>query len=101
MGLFKKRGELLIPPGVEGDPKALELARVWAAHGKQHVSLSPMAWEDPFAWGICLVDLAKHLANAYQQELGKDRIAVLGRIREGFDAEWTSPTDEATGRVLE
>jgi hypothetical protein len=101
MGLFKKRGELLIPPDVAGDPQATELARVWAAHGSQHVSLSPMAWEDPFAWGICLVDLARHLANAYEQELGRDRAQVLRRIKEGFDAEWATPTDEATGTVLE
>ena len=30
---------LEIPQEVEGDPKATEIARIWAAHGKQHVHL--------------------------------------------------------------
>src|SRR5215471_393964 len=83
------RGELIVPPETRGDPKAVEIARVWAAHGGQHVSLKPTLWEDPFAWGIVLVDLARHVANALEKLEGKSKRQVLERIREGFDAEWS------------
>ena len=101
MSFFGKRKELAVPPAVSGDAKAVELIRVWAAHGKQHVSLRPTVWDDPAAWGICLVDLARHLAKAYSLEAGKNSNDVLQRIKEGFDAEWSSPTDEAAGTMLD
>jgi hypothetical protein len=58
------------------------------------------AWEDPAAWGIMLVDLARHVARAYEQLKGLAREETLSRIHEGFDAEWTSPTDQPRGKVL-
>jgi hypothetical protein len=57
---------LEIPSTVEGDPNALEIARIWAAHGQQHVALRSGLWEDAGNWGIMLVDLARHVANAYE-----------------------------------
>jgi hypothetical protein len=50
-------------------------------------------WSDPAAWGLLLVDIARHASLAYERE-GRDRAETLARIREGFDAEWSSPTDE-------
>jgi hypothetical protein len=100
--MFGKRSrELPVPPAVKSDPNAVELVRVWAAHGQQHVSISPEVWEDPAAWGIMLVDLARHVANHYHQEKGRDPADVLSRIRLLFDAEWESPTSEATGGVVQ
>jgi len=46
-----------------------------------------------------LVDLARHVANAYEQLRGGSREEMLSRIREGFEAEWTHPTDEPHGFV--
>ncbi len=40
-----------------------------------------------------LVDVARHAAQAYEGE-GRDPKAVLERIRELFNAEWASPTDD-------
>jgi hypothetical protein len=93
--------ELPIPPKVGSDSKAKELLRVWAAHGQQHVSIATRVWADPASWGIMLVDLAKHVALAYQQTTGKDYASLLDRIRQGFDAEWGNPTDEPSGDVIE
>ena len=93
--------ELPIPPLALKDSSGREIARVWAAHGSQHVSLAADLWDDPFAWGMMLVDLANHVANAYEQGHGRDRQEVLARIRAGFEAEWQNPTDEARGEVLE
>jgi hypothetical protein len=67
---LKNENELLIPPGAEEDPKAMEVIRVWVAKGGQHVSLNPLVWKDPQAWGIVLADLAGHVANAYEQACG-------------------------------
>jgi len=90
---------LEIPPAVESDPKAIEIARIRAAHGKQHVHLRSGLWEDSGNWGIMLVDLARHVANAYEQDGRGDYFDVLARIREILDAEWDSPTDIARGRL--
>ena len=38
-----------------------------------------------------LVDIARHAAQAYARA-GEDRARVLARIKELFDAEWSSPT---------
>jgi hypothetical protein len=39
-----------------------------------------------------LVDIARHVAQAYARE-GATPEAVLKRIKEMFDAEWSKPTD--------
>ena len=93
--------QLSIPDTVNIDPKATEIARVWVAGGRQHVTLATDVWDDPAAWGIFLVDLAKHVANAYKETQGREPSATLDRIKEGFDAEWGSPTDTPTGRVID
>lgn len=92
-------GELLIPPAAEGDPKAVEVIRVWVAKGGQHVSINPLVWRDPQGWGIVLADLARHLANAYQQELGLDWQETLSKITDLLVAELRRPTDTARGQM--
>jgi hypothetical protein len=85
--------ELPIPPAALDDANARELVRVWAASGKQHLSLAAGLWSDPAAWGILLVDLARHIARAYDQAQGLERDSALVRIRKGMDAEWSDDTD--------
>ncbi len=92
--MSEHEGALPIPPRAQKDRKGIELARIWAAKGKQHVTIRTKVWVDPAAWGMMLVDLAKHVANAYAEDEGLDAAAVLERIKEGFDAEWGHPTDE-------
>ena len=69
------------------------MIRVWAASGKQHLSLATGLWNDPATWGIMVVDLARHLARAYEQTQGLDADAALARIREGMNVEWSQDTD--------
>ena len=97
----RKPKELNVPLAAIADPNAVELVRVWAADGKQHVTISAEAWEDPATWGIMLVDLARHVANYYADERGMGREEVLARIKALFEAEWQSPTSEATGGVVD
>ena len=86
--------ELSPPPDVHQASRAMELARIWIVDKNQQVVLSGNLWDDPASWGLMLVDLARHVANAYKEQ-GHDKAEVLVRIREAFDAEWEVPTDVA------
>lgn len=81
---------LPVPDLAQADSNAIELVRIWAASGQQHVSIATDVWENPAAWGIMLVDLAKHIAESYEGE-NSDR--VLQQIKQGFDTEWSAPTE--------
>ena len=93
--------ELPIPPDATTDQRARELARVWAAHGQQYVTLATGLGKDPAAWGIMLVDLAKHIANAYEQRSEHGFDDALRRIKAGSDPEWSTATDVPSGRVMD
>jgi hypothetical protein len=88
------------PPAAARDKASFELLRVWVAEQGQHVSIRSGAWEDPFAWGIVLADLARHIVLAESlQRTDLDQEAFLGRLLEGFQAEIDSPTDEPEGEI--
>jgi hypothetical protein len=95
--MFGKReptAELDPPPIATENREAVELLRVWAAPGSpQQLSLRT-CWKDPGAWGLLLVDVARHAAAGYGRD-GHDPSDALRRIRELFDAEWSSPTSTA------
>ena len=59
--------QLRVPEPARTDAKSFELLRVWVAEQGQHVSLRSGAWEDPFAWGIVLADLARHSTSQSSQ----------------------------------
>lgn len=91
---------LAAPPAASRDAASFELLRVWIAEQGQHVSLRSGVWEDAFAWGIVLADLARHIVHAEslaQKEL--DQGAYLNRMLEGFQAEIESPTDDPEGQL--
>lgn len=67
--------------------------------GNLVIKLYPV-WDDPAAWGLFLVDVARHAARAYQQLGQRTESEVLDRIRQGFDAEWESPTDNPQGNLV-
>ena len=91
---------LSFPPVAQRDKASFEVLRVWIAEQGQHVSIRSGAWEDPFAWGIVLADLARHIALAHEMQDEKiDKEAFLERLLEGFSAEIDSPTDEPEGEV--
>lgn len=91
---MQNENELLIPPAAEEDPKAIEVARIWVAKGGQHVSLNPLVWKDPQAWGIVLAEEAGHVANAYEQALGLNSGETMRKITDLLLAELTNPTDK-------
>ncbi len=93
---------LSIPPVAQRDKTSFEVMRVWIAEQGQHVSIRSGAWEDPFAWGIVLADLARHIALAHElQGQADNKDAFLTRLLEGFHAEIDNPTDEPEGEVTQ
>ena len=92
-GKGSNQNALQPPPVAQTDSKAVEVLRVWAVpDSAQQVTLRT-TWKDAGAWGLMLVDVARHAAKAYEKD-GQDPSVVLSRIREVFDAEWDRPTDE-------
>ena len=90
-----KRGslkELDPPPLASSDPTAEEILRVWSSPTRPYQLTLRTHWDDPGAWGILLVDVAKHAAQAYARN-GEDCGAALRRIVELFEAELSRPTD--------
>ncbi|MEO8552321.1 MAG: DUF5076 domain-containing protein [Kofleriaceae bacterium] len=86
--------ELPVPPPVRADRNAREIVRVWASdQAPQTFVLDPAAYDDPAAWGLLLVDLARQVAAAMAGHRNMDRREILSRIRAGFDAEWDAPAD--------
>jgi hypothetical protein len=49
--------------------------------------------DDPFVFGLALMDCVGHGANAYAEALGISIEEAMARILEGFDAERENPTD--------
>lgn len=96
---MSQTSELRIPDVAKEDPNSFEIVRVWIARNGQHVSLRTEVWDDPAAWGVMLADLAKHVANTFQQGAGFDRIAALRRIRAALIAELDAPTDDPSGKI--
>ena len=93
---------LAIPPAAARDQASFEVLRVWIAEQGQHVSIRSGAWEDPFAWGIVLADLARHVALAqHLQNPETDIDAFVERLLEGFHAEIENPTDEPEREVTQ
>ena len=80
------------PPIAAQNPHAVEVLRVWAASGSPQQFVLRTTWKDAGAWGLLLVDVARHAAQAYEKE-GRSKLEVLRRMRELFDAEWANPTD--------
>ena len=91
-----------IPAAAQRDKASFEVMRVFIAEQGQHVSIQSGAWDDPFAWGIVLADLARHIALAHQMQNPKtDPDAFLERLLEGFQAEIDNPTDEPEGEITQ
>jgi hypothetical protein len=84
--------ELEVPPIANTNSQAVEVLRVWTAPGQPQQLTLRTTWKDSGAWGLLLVDVARHAAKAYANE-GHNPTDVLARIRQFLDAEFSKPTD--------
>jgi hypothetical protein len=99
--------ELVIPPQAQIDPKAREMIRAWVAANGLHCSLNVGEWhgvssvDEPWAWGIMLADVVRHVANALEEKFGIDSREARKRIQDGLEAEMTHPTSKVKGEFVE
>ena len=84
--------ELVVPESVSELQGARELLRMWRSDDGDRVILRT---DDlpPMAWGLMLVDLAKHLAHAYARQGGISANDAFGQVISGFIAELSQATD--------
>jgi hypothetical protein len=87
--------QLPIPPRAHSAKEASEILRAWINDGALEVSLLRI-WDEPDAWGILLVDLARHASRAFANEGICSEASAMRRIRDMLDAEWDRPTDLGT-----
>jgi hypothetical protein len=81
-------------PGDAFDKDSNEIFRAWIVEGGLQVSLQ-RGFDDPAAWGILLVDVARHVSRIYAAEGAMSQADALARIKSLFDAEWASSTDDS------
>src|SRR5438093_756339 len=72
--------QLMIPEAAKNDANSIEIIRVWITNKNQHFTLRVGLWDDPGAWGLLLADLARNVANSYEQDAAFDAQAALERI---------------------
>jgi hypothetical protein len=93
--MFKRKNNELNVPPISRESSAVEVLRVWAVSNQpQQISLRT-TWPDPAAWGLMLVDIARHASKAYAEGDAEREHEVLSRIKQAFDVEWQNPSDEA------
>lgn len=93
--------QLRIPDPARTDARSFELLRVWVAHQDQHISIRTGVWEDAGAWGVMLADLARHIANAFEMQEGRDPLRTLDEIKAAFEAELQVPAKPMRGELAQ
>jgi uncharacterized protein DUF5076 len=73
-----------LPPDVL-EKGGVEILRATVVDGGVSVALR-RAFDDPFAWGVLLVDLARQAARIYALETGVTEDQALSAISAGFKA---------------
>ena len=69
-----------------------EVLRASIVDGAVSVALR-RSFEEPFTWGVLLVDLARHAARIYALEASLSEDEAFEQIREGIEAEIARETD--------
>ena len=69
-----------------------EAARILIGEGNV-IIIDPEVVKEPFALGMLCVDIMKHGAKGFAQQMGMDRAEAFQTIVSGFMAELQNPTD--------
>jgi len=92
-----------LPDGIETDPNAKELLRLWAANKKLNVSINVGCFtnngkDEATAWGIVLSDLTRHVGRALSQQYQANEEQVIAKVRDVYLRELRSPTSGIQGK---
>ena len=93
-----KLDELSVPPDAL-EKGGVEILRAFIVDGAVSVAMQ-RAFDEPFTWGILLVDLARHASRIYALETKMSEDEVLEAIRAGIDAEFDRPTDLGSTKAV-
>ena len=94
----RKFEALNVPPDVL-EKGGIEILRASVVDGAVSVALR-RAFDDPFTWGVLLVDLARHAARVYAMETELSEEEALVEITAGLRAELEDPTDTGSTQAL-
>lgn len=94
----RKFEALGLPPDVL-EKGGIEILRASVVDGAVSVSLR-RAFDDPFTWGVLLVDLARHAARIYAMETGFSEEQAMAEITAGIQAELDDPTDPGSTQAI-
>jgi hypothetical protein len=87
-----------LPPDVI-EKGGVEILRASVVDGAVSVALR-RAFDDPFTWGVLLVDLARHAARVYAMETDVSEDDAMAEISAGIQAELDDPTDPGSTQAL-
>jgi hypothetical protein len=87
-----------LPPDVL-EKGGVEILRASVVDGAVSVALR-RAFEDPFTWGVLLVDLARHAARVYSRETEMSEEDAMAEIAAGIQAELDNPTDPGSTQAI-
>jgi hypothetical protein len=94
----KKFEALGVPPDAL-EKGGVEILRASVVDGAVSVALR-RAFEDPFTWGVLLVDLARHAARIYAMETDISEEEAMVEISAGIQAELDDPSDPGSTQAI-
>jgi hypothetical protein len=94
----RKFEALNVPPDAL-EKGGVEILRASVVDGAVSIALR-RAFDDPFTWGVLLVDLARHAARVYAMETEFSEEEALAEIAAGIQAELDDPSDPGSTQAL-
>lgn len=94
----RKFEALNVPPDAL-DKGGIEILRASVVDGAVSIALR-RAFDDPFTWGVLLMDLARHAARIYAMETDVSEEEALAQIVSGIQAELDNPTDPGSTQAI-
>jgi hypothetical protein len=79
--------ELPIPPDAADESEAAEVLRAWIVGATLQCSIQADVFPDPATWGAVLADVARHVADAWQQQEGVSATETVQGILASFNEE--------------
>ena len=93
--MAEEKFEALNAPPDALEKGGIEILRASVVDGAVSIALR-RAFDDPFTWGVLLVDLARHAARVYEMETDMSAEEALAEITAGIQNELDNPSDPAS-----
>jgi hypothetical protein len=88
----QKFDALNVPPDAL-EKGGVEILRASVVDGAVSIALR-RAFDDPFTWGVLLVDLARHAARVYAAETEYSEDEAMAEITSGIQTELDNPSSD-------